>query len=96
MSETNAVEGCSGVTDTPAGQANRYAHGSDVIAELRARAIQNKIEAQDGALNATQNDCDDLACRRWARFWAFNDVIEWIDELSECEQTQCEGTKPNA
>lgn len=58
------------------------------LAEIRARAEKQRDIARNGALQATEHDCGDLASRRWTRFWAFDEVVNWLDELeADAERT---------
>ena len=82
--------------DGAAVQPERYAHGSEVIAELRARVLGYKTEAVAVAAIHDTNEWHHSSSNFRGMAKAFDMILKELDELSGSDQKQCEGTKPNA
>jgi len=95
MSKMNTKVCSSGMMDNTANQAERYTHGSDVIAELRTRATKFKTDAiVDSKFKLAKDDVVGTAVAEGC-IAAVNVFLQWLDVLSVCDKKQCEDTKPN-
>ena len=51
------------------------------FAQLRARLTTEKDVVRDLAISADAEGLVELAARRWQRYWAFDEVLEWADAI---------------
>lgn len=65
-------------------EVNRNVQGTDLrsgFAELRSRAFQARSEANKWMRQANALADGNFGARSAARYWAFDQVLEWLDEL---------------
>lgn len=96
MAEPSTTPVSSASTDDAASEPCRYANGSEVIAELRARVLQYRHEALFVAAHHDSNEWHHSANNFRGMAQAFGVVLHDLDELSGSDQTQHEGTKPSS
>ena len=97
VDEAGPLQPRSGPMDGPARKAERYAHGSEVIAELRARATQMRDRAAKDAKYQLKVGGGNAYCQMAQRELAASEMLAWLDDLGGCDaEIQHEGTKPSS
>jgi hypothetical protein len=96
MSEAN-TDPRSVATDATSGQADRYAHGTDIVAQLRARAIETIAEANETIPLLRRKGLAVAMYTATGIVAACETFLEWLDDLSVCDAASTdEARKPNA
>jgi hypothetical protein len=97
MAEPSTTPVSSASTDDAASEPCRYAHGSEVIAKLRARVSKLKLNAETEAKRFADMNMMDIQADYASQWWAFHRIERILDDMeSGSDQKQHEGTKPSS
>jgi len=80
MSQTFNTNDSSASMERAAGQRDRYAHGSVIVANLRSKALQGREQAQAEMKDFTKREMSHSAGLSTGADWAFERMLQWLDD----------------